>query len=97
MFLCTASIIYKAAFILISTGAPTEENHDVFLYVFFFSQILTLHRTERETREPSLVLSTTSTNIQTLICSFASYLIHTNIYVCRENRNTRWPFDIIHT
>ena len=37
MFLCTASIIYKAAFILISTGASTEENHDVFLYVFFFT------------------------------------------------------------
>ena len=36
MFLCTASIIYKAAFILILTGAPTEKNHDVFS-VFFFT------------------------------------------------------------
>ena len=35
-FACTASIIYRATFILISTGAPTEENHDVFLYLFFF-------------------------------------------------------------
>ena len=35
-FACTASIIYRATFILISTGAPTEENHDVFLYLVFF-------------------------------------------------------------
>ena len=35
-FACTASIIYRATFILISTGAPTEENHDVFLYLFFY-------------------------------------------------------------
>ena len=32
MFVCTASIIYKAA----TTGAPTEENH-VFFYLFFFT------------------------------------------------------------
>ena len=96
MFVCAASIIYKAAFTLISTGTPTEENH-VFS-ICFFSQILTFHRTVNVNREPSyLVLSTTPTNIQTSICSFASCLIHTDIYVCWKNRYTRWPFDIMYT
>ena len=36
MFVSTASIIYKVAFILILTGAPTEENHDAFSICFFF-------------------------------------------------------------
>ena len=67
-------------------------------FFFFFWQILMFHRTARGNREPScLALSTTSTNIQAFICSFASCLIHTNIYVCLGNRNTRWPFDIMYT
>ena len=37
MFVCAASIIYKVAFILISTRTPTEENHDVFFICFFFT------------------------------------------------------------
>ena len=98
MLICATAIIYKVAFILISTGTPTKENHDAFFYLFFFSQIMTFYRTARENREPSyLVLPTTSTNAQTFICSFASCLIHTNIYACRKNRNTRWPFDIMYT
>ena len=97
MFVCVVSIIYKIVFILISTETPTEENHDIFS-ICFFSQILTFHTTARENLEPSyLALSNTSTNIQTFICSFASCLLHTNIYLCWENRNTRWPFDIIYT
>ena len=36
MFVCAASIIYKAAFTLTSTGTATEENHDVFSIFFFF-------------------------------------------------------------
>ena len=36
MFVCTASIIYRAAFILISAGAPTEKNHN-FFFCFFFT------------------------------------------------------------
>ena len=96
-FKCLYVLIYKAAFTLISAGIPTEENHDVFFYLLF-SQILMFHRTERKKREPFfLVLSTTSTNIQTFICSFASCLIHTNIYVSQENRNTRPSFDIMYT
>ena len=95
-FACTASIIYRATFILISTGAPTEENHDVFLYLVFFIDT-DVSQAASENREPSLVLSTTFTNIQILFSSFTSCLIHTNIYVCRENRNTRWLSDIINT
>ena len=37
MFVRAASTIYKAAFILISTGTPTEENHDFFSICFFFT------------------------------------------------------------
>ena len=68
MLVCTASIIYKAAFTLISTGTPTKENHDAFFLSVFLS----------------LVLSTTSRKSQTLVCSFVSCLIHTNIYVCQK-------------
>ena len=35
MFVCAASIIYNAVFILISTATPTEENY-VFFISFFF-------------------------------------------------------------
>ena len=35
MFVCAASIIYKVAFILISAGTPTVENHDVFCIYSF--------------------------------------------------------------
>ena len=37
MFVCATSIIYKAAFILISTGTSTEESHDIFSIFFFFT------------------------------------------------------------
>ena len=36
MFVCAVSIIYKVVFVLISTGTPTEENHDIFSISFFF-------------------------------------------------------------
>ena len=87
MFICAASIICKAPFILISTGTPTEENHNLFSICFFFvlfcfSQILTFHRKLRENREPSyLVLSTTSTNIQTFICAVLHH-VYTYKHLC---------------
>ena len=38
MFVCAASIIYNVVFILISTGTPTEENHDIFSIFLFFTE-----------------------------------------------------------
>ena len=37
MFVYAASIIYKAVFILISTGTPTEGNHSIFSISFLFT------------------------------------------------------------
>ena len=37
MSVCAASITYITAFILILTGTPTEEDHDIFCIYFLFT------------------------------------------------------------
>ena len=89
MFVCAASITYKVAFILISTGTPTEENHNIFSICCFFFYRYWLSQ-DSKGKQGTILFSSLYhfTNIQTFICSFSSCLIHTNIYVLGKQEYT---------
>ena len=96
MFVCAASIIYNVVFILISTGTPTEENHDIFSISFFF---IDTDVSQGSKGKQGIILFSSLYHFHEHSDIYLQFCIMFNAYsyVCWENRNTRWPFDIMYT
>ena len=97
MFVYAASIICKVVFILISTGTPTEENY-VFFHLFFFFFTDTDVSQDSKGKQGIILFSSLyhfheHSDIYLQFC----IMFNAYSYVCWENRNTRWPFDIMYT